>query len=50
LNAVPFLVPGMKQAGAALVTDARNVLKSVLDQVINNADCTVLTSRDSDVI
>ena len=29
-------------------TDARNALKSVLDQVVNDADCTVITRRDSD--
>jgi len=29
-------------------TEARNALKSVLDQVVNDADCTVITRRDSD--
>lgn len=29
-------------------TEARNSLKSVLDQVINNADCAVITRRDSE--
>ncbi|MBN4082035.1 MAG: type II toxin-antitoxin system prevent-host-death family antitoxin [Gammaproteobacteria bacterium] len=29
-------------------TDARNGLKSVLDQVVNDADCTVITRRDSE--
>jgi antitoxin YefM len=29
-------------------TDARNKLKSVLDQVVNDADCTVITRRDSE--
>ena len=29
-------------------TEARNGLKSVLDQVVNDADCTVITRRDSD--
>jgi len=29
-------------------TEARNSLKSVLDQVVNDADCTVITRRDSD--
>ncbi len=28
-------------------TQARNGLKSVLDQVVNDADCTVITRRDS---
>jgi antitoxin YefM len=28
-------------------TEARNSLKSVLDKVINDADCTVITRRDS---
>ncbi len=28
-------------------TEARNSLKSVLDQVVNDADCTVITRRDS---
>ncbi len=28
-------------------TEARNGLKSVLDQVVNDADCTVITRRDS---
>jgi antitoxin YefM len=27
---------------------ARNGLKSVLDQVVNDADCTVITRRDSE--
>ncbi len=27
--------------------EARNSLKSVLDQVVNDADCTVITRRDS---
>lgn len=29
-------------------TEARNGLKSVLDQVLNDADCTVITRRDSE--
>lgn len=29
-------------------TDARNRLKSILDQVVNDADCTVITRRDSE--
>ncbi|HGG59842.1 MAG TPA: type II toxin-antitoxin system prevent-host-death family antitoxin [Gammaproteobacteria bacterium] len=29
-------------------TEARNRLKSVLDQVVNDADCTVITRRDSE--
>ena len=29
-------------------TEARNRLKDVLDQVINDADCTVITRRDSE--
>ena len=29
-------------------TEARNSLKTVLDQVANDADCTVITRRDSD--
>ena len=29
-------------------TEARNSLKSVLDRVVNDADCTVITRRDSD--
>lgn len=29
-------------------TEARNNLKSVLDRVVNDADCTVITRRDSD--
>jgi len=29
-------------------TEARNGLKRVLDQVINDADCTVITRRDSE--
>ena len=29
-------------------TEARNSLKSVLDKVINDADCTIITRRDSD--
>ncbi|HFD13474.1 MAG TPA: type II toxin-antitoxin system prevent-host-death family antitoxin [Crenotrichaceae bacterium] len=28
-------------------TEARNNLKSVLDRVINDADCTVITRRDT---
>ncbi len=28
-------------------TEARNGLKSVLDQVVDDADCTVITRRDS---
>ncbi len=28
-------------------TEARNGLKSVLDQVVNDADCTIITRRDS---
>ena len=28
-------------------TEARNALKSILDQVVNDADCTVITRRDS---
>lgn len=29
-------------------TEARNNLKSVLDRVINDADCTIITRRDSE--
>jgi len=29
-------------------TEARNKLKTVLDQVVNDADCTVITRRDSE--
>jgi len=29
-------------------TEARNSLKSVLDQVVNDADCAVITRRDSE--
>ncbi len=29
-------------------TEARNRLKLVLDQVVNDADCTVITRRDSE--
>lgn len=29
-------------------TEARNGLKAVLDQTINDADCTVITRRDSE--
>ena len=29
-------------------TEARNSLKSVLDSVVNNADCTLITRRDSE--
>lgn len=29
-------------------TEARNKLKSVLDQVVNDSDCTVITRRDSE--
>jgi len=29
-------------------TEARNRLKSILDQVVNDADCTVITRRDSE--
>ncbi|HEC13652.1 MAG TPA: type II toxin-antitoxin system prevent-host-death family antitoxin [Acidiferrobacteraceae bacterium] len=29
-------------------TEARNALKSVLDQVVNDADCAVITRRDSE--
>lgn len=29
-------------------TQARNSLKSILDQVINDADCTVIRRRDSE--
>ena len=29
-------------------TEARNSLKRVLDQVVNDADCTVITRRDSE--
>ncbi|VAW87407.1 YefM protein (antitoxin to YoeB) [hydrothermal vent metagenome] len=29
-------------------TEARNGLKSVLDQVVNDADCTIITRRDSE--
>ena len=29
-------------------TEARNGLKSVLDRVVNDADCTVITRRDSE--
>ena len=28
-------------------TEARNSLKTVLDQVVNDSDCTVITRRDS---
>ncbi|MDT4288834.1 type II toxin-antitoxin system prevent-host-death family antitoxin [Methylomonas sp. MO1] len=28
-------------------TEARNGLKALLDQVVNDADCTVITRRDS---
>ncbi len=28
-------------------TEARNSLKAVLDRVVNDADCTVITRRDS---
>lgn len=29
-------------------SEARNSLKSVLDQVVNDADCTIITRRDSE--
>ena len=29
-------------------SEARNKLKSVLDRVVNDADCTVITRRDSE--
>ena len=29
-------------------TEARNGLKAVLDQVVNDADCTIITRRDSE--
>lgn len=29
-------------------TEARNSLKSVLDSVVDNADCTIITRRDSE--
>ena len=29
-------------------TEARNKLKNVLDQVVDDADCTVITRRDAD--
>lgn len=29
-------------------TEARNSLKTVLDQVVNDADCTIITRRDSE--
>jgi len=29
-------------------TEARNRLKSVLDQVVNDADCTIIARRDAD--
>lgn len=29
-------------------TEARNGLKAVLDDVVNDADCTVITRRDAD--
>ncbi len=29
-------------------TEARNGLKAVLDRVVNDADCTVITRRDSE--
>lgn len=29
-------------------SDARNKLKNVLDQVVNDADCTVITRRDAE--
>ena len=29
-------------------TEARNNLKTILDQVVNDADCTVITRRDSE--
>lgn len=29
-------------------TEARNGLKGVLDQVVNDADCTIITRRDSE--
>jgi len=28
-------------------TEARNGLKSILDQVVNDADCTIITRRDN---
>ena len=30
------------------ITEARNNLKSVLDQVVNDADCTIITRRDAE--
>ncbi|MCK5869159.1 hypothetical protein BMR02_12675 [Methylococcaceae bacterium HT1] len=32
----------------ASFTEARNRLKSVLDRVVNDADCTVITRRDNE--
>lgn len=29
-------------------SEARNKLKTILDQVVNDADCTVITRRDSE--
>lgn len=29
-------------------TEARNKLKNVLDQVVNDADCAIITRRDAD--
>ena len=29
-------------------TEARNNLKTVLDQVVNDADCTIITRRDAE--
>lgn len=29
-------------------TEARNSLKRLLDQVVNDADCTIITRRDAD--
>ena len=29
-------------------TEARNNLKSLLDQVVNDADCTIITRRDAE--
>jgi len=29
-------------------TEARNTLKAVLDEVVNDADCTVIARRDAD--
>ena len=29
-------------------TEARNSLKAVLDSVVDNADCTIITRRDAD--